>query len=487
MEKENIDINEIISHQNIIQDKALSEKIELKLQKEYNISIPSIILEYIPEEKEKEKEENPSLFELENLKNFFNNFGEVLNIVIAGKKVIVLFKTFFIAHICKRFLEQEKYFHEGKKAFFNVRWFDFLKDSDLLIENIKLIFEKIYYTNIVNIKPEMKDMNNLLRNNNNMNNKIGIKMNMNMNINNFNINTTMNPLGQNHNIFPNMNNFGMNQMGINLNNLNIQQQQYLQQLMKMNKNINFNNVNQVYLMQLIQAQNALKNNINNNKINNINNLNNINNNINTNPLLNKNLQILSQMNPQLLQKQFKNYNQMQNNNIINNNNINPNNINNTNMINNEINNSNINSNSSNDEKNFGKYTCKYEILIANDKDFQIARRLIGKQGCNMKNIINECKSSPSESDKIKLRLRGRGSGYKEGPDNKESDEPLHLCISSKSPEDMKKACLLVDDLLNKIHEDYKDYCQKNNVAPINTEIAMRIESKNLGFNNTNGK
>ena len=44
---ENIDINEIITHQNIIQDKLLAEKIELKLQKEYNISIPSIILEYI--------------------------------------------------------------------------------------------------------------------------------------------------------------------------------------------------------------------------------------------------------------------------------------------------------------------------------------------------------------------------------------------------------------------------------------------------------
>ena len=141
MEKENLDINEIITHQNIIQDKLLAEKIELKLQKEYNISIPSIILEYIPEEKEKEKEETPALFELENLKNFFNNFGEVLNIVIAGKKVIVLFKTFFIANICKGFLEREKHFHEGKKAFFNVRWFDFLKDSDLLIENIKLILD----------------------------------------------------------------------------------------------------------------------------------------------------------------------------------------------------------------------------------------------------------------------------------------------------------------------------------------------------------
>ena len=81
-----------------------------------------------------------------------------------------------------------------------------------------------------------------------------------------------------------------------------------------------------------------------------------------------------------------------------------------------------------------------------------------------------------------MRLRGRGSGYKEGPDNKESEEPLHLCISAKNPEDMKKACRLVDDLLDKIHEDYKKYCQENNVNPIDTKIAMRIESKNFGYN-----
>ena len=35
MEKENSDINEIISHRNIIQDKSLSEKIEIKIQKKY--------------------------------------------------------------------------------------------------------------------------------------------------------------------------------------------------------------------------------------------------------------------------------------------------------------------------------------------------------------------------------------------------------------------------------------------------------------------
>ena len=45
MDKENTDINEIISHQNTIQDKSLSDKIELRLQKDNKISIPSIILE----------------------------------------------------------------------------------------------------------------------------------------------------------------------------------------------------------------------------------------------------------------------------------------------------------------------------------------------------------------------------------------------------------------------------------------------------------
>ena len=77
----------------------------------------------------------------------------------------------------------------------------------------------------------------------------------------------------------------------------------------------------------------------------------------------------------------------------------------------------------------------------------------------MKNIINKCKLN-GDGEGIKLRLRGKGSGYKEGPQNKESDEPLHLCISSKNPEEMKKACLLVDELLAKIHHEYKEYCEK---------------------------
>mmetsp|Transcript_9776 Transcript_9776/g.12070 ORF Transcript_9776/g.12070 Transcript_9776/m.12070 type:complete len:101 (-) Transcript_9776:957-1259(-) len=63
-----------------------------------------------------------------------------------------------------------------------------------------------------------------------------------------------------------------------------------------------------------------------------------------------------------------------------------------------------------------KYTCRYDIQIPNEREFQVARRLIGAKGCNMKRIISQCqKNMPQVSEVVKLRLRGKGSGFKEGP------------------------------------------------------------------------
>lgn len=454
------EINDIIANKYIIKDPGVSEKIELLIQKQNNITIPSIILEYLSQENE--------VFVLEDQMKFFDHFGEVLNIIIEDKKILVLFKTFFIANICKKFLENENIYIDHQKENFKVRWFDFEKDENLLTEIIRPVYIDYHNKNIKNLKPNTADNKTVSNQNyNNANNNIGIKMNMNMNINNFNINTTMNPMGQNQNM-----------IGIP----NPQYLQFLQMQMKMNKNIPNNNISQQGMgmmpnynlnpmaqMQL-QQQNAMQlnliknmQNMNlNNNINNINLQNNINKNFNNIPsqIINQNIQ---QLNNQNFNQTFlqKNINQ---------------NINN-------IDNGNNNNNNNNDEKNFGKYTCKYQILIANDKDFQIARRLIGSKGCNMKKIRNECKLS-EEGEGIKLRLRGKGSGYKEGPQNKESDEPLHLCISSKNAEEMKKACLLVDELLDQISEEYKTYCEKNNVMPVNTQIAIRIDNKS---NNYKGK
>ena len=324
------EINDIINNKNIIRDPGTAEKIELLIQKQNNVTIPSIILEYLSQENE--------VFDLQDQKQFFDHFGEVLNIIIKEKKIIVLYKTFFIAYICKKFLENENYYKDNKKENFKVRWFDFEKDEKLLAEEIRPVYKEYHKKNIKNLKPnisENKTVNN--QNYNNANNNIGIKMNMNMNINNFNINTTMNPIGQNQNM-----------MGIP----NPQYIQFLQMQMKMNKNMPNNNIpqqgmgmmpnynlNSMAQIQQLQQQNAmqslnmlknmqnmsLNNNINNN-INNINLQNNMNKNFNNSiqsQLINQNIQQLNNQhfnNQNFLQKNInQNLNNVENENNNNNN------------------------------------------------------------------------------------------------------------------------------------------------------------------------
>jgi hypothetical protein len=176
----------------------------------------------------------------------------------------------------------------------------------------------------------------------------------------------------------------------------------------------------------------------------------------------KNLEVSRDLNNNI-QKNYKNRMFNRNNLFVNNNYIN--NIKNTN---------------NNEDKFSGKYTCKFEILLENDSEFQISRKVIGSKGINMKKIIDECQLE-GESESVKLRLRGKGSGYKEGPQQKECDEPLHLCISTKTREQINKACFLVNKLLEKIHEEYKIFCKKYGKKPKCEKIARKIENRNFNF------
>ena len=403
-----------------IQDSNTAEKIELLIQQKYNITIPALFFEFL-------STENMD-FEINDLKSFYTQFGEIIDFSIKGKSSIVLFKTFFGADACREFLLNENNYKDNMKNNFVIRWFDYDKDKNNLPPEMENIFETIHNHNLSNIKDnnKQKAINMINTNKNrlsNSNNNNGLN-NLKQNINNHNsLNLTNNSNQNSNNIFmsPNM------------------MMQYNQ--MKMNQGININNLNN--LQPNIQNMHSLPN---------FGNM--------------QNMMLSPPMNMSLFMNQ--NLNNMNN------------------LMSMQINNHQFNQNKNQfnqnfEEKNYGKYTCKYEILIPNDKDFQVARRLIGSKGCNMKKILNECKQNNNINDNIKLRLRGKGSGYKEGPQNKESDEPLHLCISSKNPEEMKKACLLVDELLNKIHKEYKEYCEKNNVMPANTQIAMRIDNKSGNF------
>lgn len=128
----------------------------------------------------------------------------------------------------------------------------------------------------------------------------------------------------------------------------------------------------------------------------------------------------------------------------------------------------------------GKYTCRYELQIENDKEFQVARKLIGAKGCNMKKIVESCGGS-NEND-VKLRLRGKGSGFKEGPNNQESDDPLHLCISSKNSEKYIQACSLVDELINGVFEEYKKFCIRTNKTAVSKLVIKKEEGLALKIN-----
>lgn len=118
--------------------------------------------------------------------------------------------------------------------------------------------------------------------------------------------------------------------------------------------------------------------------------------------------------------------------------------------------------------NTSKFTCRYDVMIENDKNFQIAKKIIGAKGCNMKKIIDMAmgemtyNNDHSSKDLLKLRLRGRGSGFREGPDNRESDEPLHLCVSAKNYNAYKTACFHVEELLEKIFEEFVGHMSKVN-------------------------
>ena len=373
------------------QDPIVSEKIELFIQQSENVTLPAIVFEYLSKDN--------TDFEANDLRNFYEQFGEIEDFELNGKISVVLFKLFFAANTCREFLQNEHNFKDNMKKDFMVRWFNLNEDSELIPEEVRGKYEHISQKNSINLKQNISSIslnnmnnNNMIRNGNNM-----IQNNINLN-NNYNI--------QNQYVQPNI----MNNM--NINNMNI-------------NNMNINNMNMINYNTPMNIQNFYMNNMIPNPQNIMNN----------------------------------SYNQ---------------NINNYNHQNNE-------------EKNYGKYTCKFEILIPNDKEFQIARRLIGGKGCNMKKIIDECKLlDPYSNDIVKLRLRGKGSGYKEGPQNKESDEPLHLCISAKNKEGMEKASECVNDLLNKIYEDYKKHCVKNGIKPI-SKIANRIVGgnsvHNKGINN----
>jgi len=114
-----------------------------------------------------------------------------------------------------------------------------------------------------------------------------------------------------------------------------------------------------------------------------------------------------------------------------------------------------------------KYTCKLEVGIENEGEFRVGSRVI--------QIARQIWQDPKfQEHGGKTRLRGKGIG---GPH--EADEPLALCISCREQESFDKAVQYAETQLQKVHSDYKSFCQQKG-KPV-PELAVKVSRKGSSF------
>jgi hypothetical protein len=117
-----------------------------------------------------------------------------------------------------------------------------------------------------------------------------------------------------------------------------------------------------------------------------------------------------------------------------------------------------------------KFLCRYLVGIEQDRSFNVVRKLLGDHGAHMKVI--------AENTGAKLRIRGRGSGFKEGQDNVEADEPLMICISATASEGFGNATEDVESLLKHVHDQYYAFCNDRNL-PCPRLVVSRTEQPHV--------
>jgi hypothetical protein len=100
--------------------------------------------------------------------------------------------------------------------------------------------------------------------------------------------------------------------------------------------------------------------------------------------------------------------------------------------------------------NSEKFQCQLIVGIEEESSFRVMRRIIGYGGENMKQI--------AELSGARLRLRGRGSKFLEGPEQKESDDDLMLCISAQDKDGFDKAKKAASELIEGIYDSYRSFC-----------------------------
>lgn len=86
-----------------------------------------------------------------------------------------------------------------------------------------------------------------------------------------------------------------------------------------------------------------------------------------------------------------------------------------------------------------------------DNGYHVRNRILGVRGVNILNLIASLGTTQSC---LKIRMRGHGSGYREGPEQMELQEPMQLCVSADSEELLQRAVAAVKQLIDGARADF---------------------------------
>jgi len=103
--------------------------------------------------------------------------------------------------------------------------------------------------------------------------------------------------------------------------------------------------------------------------------------------------------------------------------------------------------------------CCHIHLHMFGKGFDLVPKIIGKRGCNMRQI--------AEATGAKLRIRGKGSGHVETKSRKEADVPLMLAITAEGGNEanFRQALEQTLQLLKQVESRFLEYCAREGIVP----------------------
>jgi len=96
--------------------------------------------------------------------------------------------------------------------------------------------------------------------------------------------------------------------------------------------------------------------------------------------------------------------------------------------------------------------CRFNVGIQEDSAFQVVKRLVGKNGKNVKRIEAECGAS--------VQLCGRRSVKQD-----ESEGPLQVLVSASTQSNFDAAAAAVMAVLTRVQADYRSFCRLNGQTP----------------------